>query len=318
MNVRWPLSLLSPAGAKARLSILIFHRVLAQPDPLFPSEVDAALFDRLCGWIGSMFRVLPLDEAVQRLAAGSLPASAACITFDDGYADNRTQALPILQRHGLPATFYIATGFLDGGRMWNDTVIESMRRTALPSINLSNLGVEGLAQLDLASVPQRRVAIDQILLRIKHHHPDERLALTHAIAAAAQVRLPDDLMMTSEQVRQMQAAGMLIGAHTVSHPILASLSDDEARQEIAGSRRRLEDILGQRVGHFAYPNGKPGKDYNARSVAIVRELGFDSAVCTQWGAARAGTDHLQLPRFSPWDATELRFGLRMLHNLWST
>ena len=70
MNLRWPLSLLSPAAAKARLSILIFHRVLAQPDPLFPSEVDAALFDRLCGWIGSMFQVLPLDLAVQRLGVG--------------------------------------------------------------------------------------------------------------------------------------------------------------------------------------------------------------------------------------------------------
>lgn len=318
MTLRWPLSLLSPTGAKARLSILIFHRVLAQPDPLFPSEVDAALFDRLCGWIGSMFQVLPLDQAVRRLRAGSLPARAACITFDDGYADNRTQALPILQRHGLPATFYIATGFLNGGRMWNDTVIESMRRTALPSIDLSKLDVEGLAQLDLSAVSQRRAAIDQILQRIKHHHPDERLALTQAVAAAAQVQLPDDLMMTSEQVRQMHAAGMLIGAHTVSHPILASLTDDEARQEIADSRQRLEHILGQRVGHFAYPNGKPGKDYNQRSVAIVRELGFDSAVCTQWGAARTGTDRLQLPRFSPWDATELRFGLRMLHNLWST
>ncbi len=318
MTLRWPLSLLSPTGAKARLSILIFHRVLAQPDPLFPSEVDAALFDRLCGWIGSMFQVLPLDQAVRRLRAGSLPARAACITFDDGYADNRTQALPILQRHGLPATFYIATGFLNGGRMWNDTVIESMRRTALPSIDLSKLDVEGLAQLDLSAVSQRRAAIDQILQRIKHHHPDERLALTHAIAAAAQVQLPDDLMLTSDQLRQMHAAGMLIGAHTVSHPILASLTDDEARQEIAGSRQQLQDILGQRVGHFAYPNGKPGKDYNDRSVAIVRELGFDSAVCTQWGAARTGTDRLQLPRFSPWDATELRFGLRMLHNLWST
>ena len=318
MSLRIPASLLSPAGPKARLSILIFHRVLAQPDPLFPSEVDAALFDRLCSWIKSMFQVLPLDEAVRLLRAGKLPARAACITFDDGYADNRTQALPILQRHGLPAMFYIATGFLDGGRMWNDTVIESLRATKLPSIDFRALGVDGLGTLATTSVPQRRAAIDHILLHIKHLHPDQRLALTHAIASTAQVQLPDDLMMSAGQVREMRAAGMLIGAHTVSHPILASLSDDEAGREIAASRTALEAILGEPIAHFAYPNGKPGKDYNQRNVDIVRELGFESAVCTEWGAARASTDPLQLPRFSPWDATRMRFGLRMLHNLWST
>ena len=318
MTWRLPLSILSPSGRRARLSILILHRVLERPDPLFPTEVHAASFDRLCTWVKSMFRVLPLDEAVRHLQAGSLPARSACITFDDGYADNRTQALPILERHGLPATFYIATGFLNGGRLWNDTVIESMRRSALPRLDLSALGVNGLGRIELSSVQQRRAAIDNILQRIKHHHPDERLALTHAIAQAAQARLPDDLMMTSSQVREMHAAGMLIGAHTVSHPILASLSDVEARAEIAGSRVALESILGQRVNHFAYPNGKPGKDYNDRSVAIVRELGFDSAVCTQWGAARGSTDRHQLPRFSPWDTTRLRFGLRMARNLWAT
>jgi peptidoglycan/xylan/chitin deacetylase (PgdA/CDA1 family) len=312
------LGLLSPAGERARLSILIFHRVLPQRDPLFPTEIDATAFDRICGWLRATFNVLPLDEAVVRLRSGTLPARAACITFDDGYADNCTQALPILQRHGLPATFYVATGFLDGGRMWNDTVIEAIRRTDRSSLDLRALAIEGVAAMDLGTLPQRRAAIETILLRIKHRRPDERLALAETIAAMAGVGLPDDLMLTSEQVRQMRAAGMVIGAHTVSHPILAKLSADEARAEIVECRCRLQDILGEPVTHFAYPNGKPVQDYSEESVRIVRELGFESAASTAWGAARQSSDLYELPRFTPWDRTPTRFALRMARNLWST
>jgi peptidoglycan/xylan/chitin deacetylase (PgdA/CDA1 family) len=318
MLARLPIACMSPAGARGRLSILIFHRVLPAVDPLFPHEVDARAFDRLCGWIGSMFNVLRLDDAVDRLAAGRLPARAACITFDDGYADNRTIAMPILLRHRMPAAFYVATGFLDGGRMWNDTVIESIRRTPLSSLDLGPLGIDGLGVLPLGSTDQRRAAIEAILGRIKHRRPDERLALVQAIAERAAARLPDDLMMRSEQVRELHSGGMLVGAHTVSHPILATLTPDEARHEIAESRRVLQDIVGQRIGHFAYPNGKPVQDYNDENVRIVRELGFDSAVSTAWGAARAQADRHQLPRFTPWDRTRLRFGLRMARNLWAS
>lgn len=128
--------LLSPSGARARLSVLIFHRVLPQPDPLFPDEIDAARFDAILGWLRSWFNVLPLDEAAQRLKDGSLPARAAALSFDDGYADNHDIALPLLQKHGLPCSFFIATGFLDGGRMWNDTLIESIRLSTKPLLDL--------------------------------------------------------------------------------------------------------------------------------------------------------------------------------------
>jgi hypothetical protein len=80
----------------------------------------------------------------------------------------------------------------------------------------------------------------------------------------------------------------------------------------------LEQLLGERVGLFAYPNGKPGTDYSPESVQIVRELGFDAAVSTTWGAARSGTDPFQIPRFTPWDRSKLRFGARFAGNLWNT
>lgn len=311
--------LLAPGGRDARLSILIFHRVLPAVDPLFPTEVDTVAFDRICGWLRQWFNVLPLDAAVRRLADGTLPPRAAAITFDDGYADNHALALPILQRHGLPATFFIATGFLDGGRMWNDTLIEALRRTAEPSLDFDDLGLPGepIGRLPTASVDERRRAILAVIDRAKYLPLDDRLALVARIAARAKARLPDDLMMSSDQVVALHRAGMQIGAHTVSHPILARLDEAEARAQIVASRTSLEHLLQAPVTLFAYPNGRPGTDYDARTVAIAESLGFEAAVTTGWGAADRGTDRFQLPRFTPWDRTKARFGARLLQNLWN-
>lgn len=313
--LRGMLSLLSPAGPGARLTIAIFHRVLPLPDPLFPDEVDRARFDNLCAWLAAWYNVLPLDEAARRLEQGELPSRALVITFDDGYADNHDEALPVLLKHGLCATFFIATGFLDGGRMWNDTVVESVRRCMLPTLDLGGLGVAGLGNLPLDGIAARQSAIRSILGAIKYLPPQQRLALAEAVAGQAQVTLPKDLMMRSDQVRALAAAGMQIGAHTVSHPILARLDADEARREIATSKLALESLLGQPVTLFAYPNGKPGNDYLPRDVELVRELGFDAAVSTAHGAARAGDGVFQLPRFTPWDRQRWAFGARMLRNL---
>jgi peptidoglycan/xylan/chitin deacetylase (PgdA/CDA1 family) len=312
------LGMLSPGGRQGRLSILILHRVLQQPDALFPAEIDAARFDEICGWLKEWFNVLPLDEATQKLREGRLPARALSITFDDGYADNHDVALPILQRHGLPATFYIATGFLDGGRMWNDTVIEAIRRTAIERIDLVGTAAGALGSLTVGDTEQRRHAIDRLLGTIKYLALDDRLECASDIARRAKVKLPDDLMMRSEQVLELRRAGMQIGAHTVSHPILAKLDPETARREIASSKEALESLLGERVTLFAYPNGKPGEDYDESSVEAVKALGFSSAVSTAWGAARRDSDPFQIPRFTPWDRSKWRFGARMAGNLWNS
>lgn len=307
----------SPAGGGARLSVLIFHRVLPQTDPLFPEEIDATRFDAICSWLRRWFDVLPLDAALRRLYEGSLAARAAAITFDDGYADNHDLALPILRRHGLPATFFVATGFLDGGRMWNDTIIESLRRTALPSLDLSQQLGSDWGPVPLDDAAARRAAIERAIAHAKYLEPAVRTDFVEQLAAACRAELPTALMMTSGQVRALAAAGMAIGAHTLNHPILARLGDDEARREIADGRVHLQQIIGQRVGLFAYPNGKPGSDYLPRDVRLVRELGFDAAVSTAWGAASRAGDRWQVPRFTPWDRGRLAFGARLVRNLYA-
>ena len=108
-----------------KVVILIFHRVLRTPDPIFPNELDANRFNQIMVWIKSWFNVVSLDAAVKAIKEKNIPRRTAVITFDDGYADNHDVALPILKKHGLPATFFIATGFVDGGRMRNETIIVS-------------------------------------------------------------------------------------------------------------------------------------------------------------------------------------------------
>ena len=303
---------LSPGGARAQLSILIFHRVLPEPDVLCPDAPDLRRFEQELHWISRWFHVLPLDDAAARLAAGRLPPRAAAITFDDGYADNATVALPALQRAGLSATFFIATSFLDGGRMWNDTVIESVRACRAPWLEL---GAAGLGRFAMDGIESRRKAISQLLPAIKYLAPAQREAAVAAVQAACGARLPDDLMMRSEQVLALRRSGMQVGAHTRSHPILARLGDDLAADEISGSKRDLEALLSEPVTLFAYPNGKPGVDYGASHARMVQEAGFAAAVSTAPGAASARSDRFQLPRFSPWDRSRTRYGLRMLVNL---
>ena len=307
-----PFRWLSPAGPGGRLSIFIFHRVLDRADPLLPDEPDAERFDRIVGFIARYFRVLPLSEAAARLTEGRLPAAAACITFDDGYADNLTVATPILRRHGVAATFFVASGFINGGRMWNDTVIEAVRRAPVGEFDLRDLGLDAYAVDDTAS----RVGVyADILRRLKYLDLHVRLERSGEIAHRAGLSDACDLMMTSRQVVELRDLGMEIGAHTMRHPILSAVDAATAAAEIGDGRDQLAGWLGRPPEVFAYPNGVPNVDYTERDVGLVRRAGFRCAVSTARGAAGRATDRLQLPRFTPWDRTLPRFALRCADTL---
>lgn len=300
--------LLSGKGADGSLLILILHRVLEKHDPLQPDEPDAAQFAAQMDLIAGQCTVLPLSEAVERLYAGTLPARAACITFDDGYVNNLTVAAPILRARGLPATVFVSTGYIGNGRMFNDTVIESVRRAGA-ELDLSDLG---LGRYAFADDPARLRAIDQILTNVKYLEFGERLEKAAAMAQRVGGGLPDDLMMSEQQIRELHAKGIEIGAHTITHPILCRVDAQTARKEIGASREILQGITGSSVSMFAYPNGRPHDDYDGTHVEMVRACGFAAAVSTAWGAATRRSHRYQLPRLMPWDKTALRFAARLL------
>lgn len=305
-------ALASRGGPQGRLSILIFHRVLPQPDPLFPMEPYAEQFDALVRHLRSRFAVISLSDAVRRLRDGTLPPGALAMTFDDGYADNLDVAAPILQRHGVPATVFVATGFLDGDVMWNDLVIEAFRKCPSAELDLSSIG---LGKVSLRSAVERHGAIDRVLDRLKYQPPAERRQRADELLRAAGVPPPRNLMLTRDGLRRLAASGIDVGAHSVTHPILARLPADDAWREIRDSKRALEEVLNQAVTCFAYPNGKPNQDYRDEHVRMVREAGFACAVSTAWGAAGQGSDVFQLPRFTPWVRQGVKFDLLLLRNL---
>lgn len=298
-------------GSRAKLSILIYHQVNRIVDPLLPGEVDAERFDWQMYLLSKAFNVLPLDEAVSKLATGQLPPRAACVTFDDGFADNYTVALPILQKYRLPVTVFVADAYLDGGLMWNNAIIETVRRVRPGVFDLDELG---LGQFNLSDDVSRRQCLNILIGKLKHKESDVRQEKVGALVELADVELPNDLMMTGEQLRAMSDAGVVIGGHTRTHPILTKVSEQQARAEIMENREVLQSLTGQDIKMFAYPNGKPGQDYDSSHVSMVKAAGYQAAVSTAVGVSTRERDPYQLARYTPWGRNTAHFGARMLQN----
>jgi peptidoglycan/xylan/chitin deacetylase (PgdA/CDA1 family) len=302
------LTALSPAGRRARLLILTFHEIATEPDALLPDVPDRGLFEQQMTWLSRCCNVLPLVDAVRRLEAGTLPPRAAAVTFDDGYANNLTLGAPILRKLAVPATFFITGGAVDRGIMWNDLIIEALRRSG-PRLDLTE---DGLGVLDLTSQQQRKEAIVRVIDATKYRPMAQRWQLAERVYATATGAAPPRLMLTRAEVAELARQGFEIGAHTMDHPILAKIDADEALAQIAQSRQWVEDVTGRAPTAFAYPNGRPGRDYGPEHVAMVAKVGFEIAVSTAWGCAVRGSSMLELPRLSPWEKTAGSFWLRLV------
>ena len=290
-----------PAG----LAVLIYHRVGSEADPLRPRMATAEEFRQQMRVLARYFRPCGLADGMRLLRDGRLPARSVAVTFDDGYADNVRIALPILIETRVPATFFIATAYLDGGRMWNDTVIEAVRRLVPGDHQYAHAG------LDRISVPSsldRRSLVLELLGALKHLSQAERQAAADALQDLAGEPLPGSLMMSRREVRMLVDAGMDVGGHTRSHPILSGLSAERAEEEIAGGLEDLAAMIGRRPALFAYPNGRRGLDYGDREVATLRRLGIAAALVTHRGIVTRDSDPLQAPRLTPLHRDALRFG----------
>jgi peptidoglycan/xylan/chitin deacetylase (PgdA/CDA1 family) len=233
------------------------------------------------------------------LATGTpLLTPVAAVTFDDGYRDNYTSAFPVLRKYGIPATIFLATGFIGGDRaFWWDTV-GTMVATARPA--LWSTGEFGALSTETAIDRERTRTL--VFERIKESPAEEREQLIAALGDALGTGMPQgigrDLILSWDEVREMHEGGISMGAHTVNHPILSCVPPDLLRAEILGSKEAIERRLGGPVSSFSYPNGK-AEDYDTAAVAAVRDAGFAAAVTTIPGSARAGSSLFELPRVTP-------------------
>ncbi|MFC3693513.1 polysaccharide deacetylase family protein [Chenggangzhangella methanolivorans] len=243
------------------------------------------------------FDFVTLDEALSRVRAGVSPRPFLHLTFDDGYRDVRDHALPILRRHGAPATLYIASDFADGhARLWWLELEAGLARADRVEVDLG----DGRKSVSCRTVDEKANAFKTIL-RALRQGPEERLrAETLKIAEAGGVdasAFARDLCMRWDELAEVGADPLVeIGAHTVSHPMLATHPPETARAEMAGSWQAIAERLGAAPAHFAYPVGDLAAAGD-REYALAAELGFASAVTTRPGHLTQA--HAQTPTALP-------------------
>jgi peptidoglycan/xylan/chitin deacetylase (PgdA/CDA1 family) len=295
-------------------TILIYHRVHPHPTPFMIDAMPPERFERQMRHLARAYRPMPLDELATRSLEGTVPRGAVAVTFDDGYADNATHALPILQRYGIPVTVFLATGCIGSDRIpWHDEVLLAFEGTRRKDFRLP---ITGGAPLPLATETDRAFAASHALATLKPLPEGERLAAVAAIrdelgsGAGYGVEMP--LMLDWERVRAMRRADVRFGAHTVTHPILSRVTPERARGEVVESKREIERELGEEVTLFAYPNGRP-EDFTDETVALVRAAGFRAAVTTSFGANESGSDPFRFRRGTPWEADAARFALKLAY-----
>lgn len=296
--------LISGNRGKGKLLVLTYHRVLEEYNEI-TDEIDAAQFTRQMETLSEYFNVLSLDEGLQQVNSGEISPGSVCITFDDGYRDNYDVALPILKSLNLPATFFIATGYLGKGIMWNDVVVESIKNTTLTCLDLAGLSLDKYA---VTSIQQKKTLIDVLISRWRNKSLYERNLLAAKLNDIAKVSLKQRMMMTKDEVRQLSRSGMEIGGHTVNHPVLTSENVDVVRNEIVEGKKQIEKITGKEVKYFAYPSGRFGKDYVREHVEIVEQAGFSAALTTNNGVIDQNATMFELPRISIDCANKFKFG----------
>lgn len=227
------------------------------------------------------------------------PHRAVLITFDDGYRDNYDLAFPVLKQENVPATFFVTSGFIDDRPIsWWDEIAWMVRNclhTELPDPT-----VEG-EFLPLATPEDQETAIQKILRYYKDLPLSQTAPFLDELAdttgsGRCPTSLAQDVWMDWDMIREMDQAGMDIGGHTVTHPVLARASTEQQHQEIFDSKQRIETELGHSISAFSYPVGQP-TSFTEVTKAILKDAGYQWAFSFSGGFSRIDhTDAFDLPR----------------------
>ncbi|GEO99597.1 polysaccharide deacetylase family protein [Methylobacterium haplocladii] len=294
--------------AQGRGLILTFHHVRPEAPAAYAPNgllaITPEFLDRTLTLLKARgFDLIGLDAVPERLNGPSPKAPFAVLTFDDGYRDNVDFALPVLTRHRAPWTLFVTSDFADGcGRLW---WIELERAVArLDRVRVTDGETRRLVLDFPARSPEEKSAAFEAVYRQLRSGPEARLLSVIAglctEAGFAPGEVAAELCLSWDELRVLAAdPAVTIGAHTLSHPMLAKHGADIARREMAESRARIAAELGREIRHLSYPVGDP-TSAGRREFAISAELGFATAVTTRPGhlfADHAG--HLNaLPRVS--------------------
>ena len=280
------------------LVILMFHKVNDEPDPL-PLTLRPHLFDQMLGEIRRHHPIVALEQGLRDLDDGR-PGLQVALTFDDGYRDNYDQALPILQRHDAPATIFLSVDHINGTRvLWYERLNHALATAGSSSLDLTDVGLQ---EWSLASNQGRHQALVDLNEQVKRYPAERRDQLINLIRerAASAPERSGSPMLTWPLVREMTAAGISFGSHTMSHPILTRETPEAVRREVRESRAVIEAELGLPVRLFAYPNGT-ASSFNDEVARELELAGYICATTTVPGINRAQTSRYMLKRINVHD-----------------
>ncbi len=242
----------------------------------------AESLDRQLRFLKRRFEILEPDELRPELLAAR--GRRVLVTFDDGYRDLYETAYPVLQANGVRATMFLCSGFIDGlVSAWWDEIAWMLRHSPLSELPPGPWSTDPLA-LDDAGIEHAIELTTRIFWELAPAAAAELLGELGSVSGAG--RRPTSAAtadwVTWDMAREMQAAGHRIGAHTMTHPILARLPRAQQREEIAGSAERIEAELGERPRWLAYPVGLPGT-FNQDSQDAARDAGIELAFSNYGG-----------------------------------
>jgi peptidoglycan/xylan/chitin deacetylase (PgdA/CDA1 family) len=280
-----------------RIWILRYHSISAAKDQNFrylkPSiAVSAGVFESHIAFLSSRYTILSLDDLTAWIN-GAIEFRRPCvvITFDDGYRDNYRCAYPILKKYRATATFYVVTDAIGNAYpLWNSELAELVYRARQTQVTLDSIGP---TRLDLSGPSAKKQSMQTLARMMRCATKERRREILREMREkldADNDGFLDQVMMNWDELREMKRGGMCIGSHTVSHPLLTEIPEEEAREEIALSKAKLEAELGSPVLHFSYPNPGESAHVNGAVKRLVRQAGYLTARTSVKGAVEQHSD----------------------------
>jgi peptidoglycan/xylan/chitin deacetylase (PgdA/CDA1 family) len=254
------------------VAVLCYHGIRDESHPSYGTtferlHVRATEFDSHCRLLRDCCDPISLEQWRAALDGDrALPPRPVLVTFDDGYRTVFTLGRPILERYEIPAVVFVSsTPVVERRLFWHDAVARTRGEVEVEAIK---------------GWPFRQW---------------EQLQGAHAQPVSDSD--PNAPLTVAEVRALVNAPGVEVGGHTKTHPILARATSEEQREQVLANKELLEQWTGRPVSAFAYPNGRPGEDFTAETVRIVREAGFQFGFTTRPGFANRGEASLEHPRF---------------------
>lgn len=248
--------------------------------------------ERQLRFLSRAAHVVPLQGALDALRGGGrLPPRAVALSFDDGYRDNLELAVPMLERLGLPATFFLVPALLDGGEAWWERLARAFATGTRPQVEW-----EG-ARLELPDAVARKRVGDATAEQLKRR---DRLARAAAVDELVGLLAPGEtgperLFLDWTEAAELARRGFDLGSHSSRHVILSQESAQAQHEDLALARTRLA-ALGRVVDVLAYPNGS-ASDYSPATIEAARSAGHTFAVTTRGGVNRRATPPYEVHRY---------------------